>query len=371
MSKTFTGVSILVGTIIGAGILGLPYVVMRSGFGIGLLNMILVAIIILIMMLYLGEIGLRTKANHQLTGYDELYLGKKGKLLMLFAFAFGIYASLIAYLIGEGESLSVLLFNTTQHSLHLGIAFWIILSAVTFFGMRALKEGEKFGMIIIGLLIVSITVLFWNKIDISNLTYNNPTLFYIPFGVALFAFLGFAAIPEVERALKKDKHLTKKVIIISAITTFIIYAVFVAVVLGSQGSATPTIATITLGKIFVVLGILTMYTSYLALTTALVNAIHYDFKKSKTKAWLYTISVPLIIFILLEIFNISAFTKVLGIGGVIAGGLTGTLILLMVRNAKLKGERKPEYTMPYSRVLTWVIIIILAIGTILELWSSF
>ncbi|MFH1425324.1 MAG: aromatic amino acid transport family protein [archaeon] len=370
MAKTFTAVSILIGTTIGAGILGLPYVIMRSGFLIGFLNLILIAVIILIITLYLGEIGLRTKNNRQLTGYAELYLGKKGKFLMLLAFAFGIYSSLIAYLIGEGESLSFLIFNTGQYSLHLGIAFWLLLSITSCFGMKALKEGEKFGTAIIFILIILITILFWNKIDISNLTYNNPSLFYLPFGVTLFAFLGFAAIPEVEEILTKDKHLTKKTIYISTLTTLLIYTIFTAVVLGSQGTSTPNIATIALGKIFIILGILTMYTSYLALTTALVNSLHYDFKKSKTKAWLYTISLPLIIYIILNIFNASSFTKVIGIGGVISGSLTGILILLMIKKAKLNGKREPEYSIPHSNLLTWLIILILTIGTVLELVNS-
>ncbi|MBU0760423.1 MAG: amino acid permease [Nanoarchaeota archaeon] len=371
MSKTFAAVSTMVGTIIGAGILGIPYVVMRSGFLIGVLNMIVIAAILLLVNLYLGEIGLRTKTNHHLSGYAEKYLGKKGKLLMFFAFAFGVYSALIAYLIGEGESFSYFFFNSTDYSLYFGIAFWFLLSAITYFGLKALEEGEEFGIVVIFLLIISIAIFYANKIDVSNLTYNNPSLFYVPFGVILFAFLGFSAIPEVERILRKDKGLTKRVICISSLVTLIIYIIFTAIVVGSQSQPTPQLATLALGKVFIFFGILTMFTSYLALATALVDTFRFDFKKTKNRAWLYTICLPLPIFLILHFFNKASFIKILGIGGVISGTIVAALILLMIKKAKKLGSRKPEYSVPYSRILAWLIVLILAAGAVLEIWSSF
>jgi len=369
MPKTFTAVSTLVGTIIGAGILGIPYVIMRSGFGIGLIIMLIVGAITLTTSLYLGEIALRTKENLHLSGYAEKYLGKKAKTIMFFAFAFGIYSALTAYLVGESESLSVLFFQTSSYSLYFGIAFWLALSYITFFGLKALKEGENTGLIITIILMISVIIKFWNKIEVNNLIYNNPQLFFVPFGVVLFAFLGFSVIPEIERILGNEKKAMKKTIVLSYMATFIIYLLFTIVVLGSKGQDTPQIATIALGKIFILIGMLTMLTSYLALTTALVNMLHFDYKKTKTKSWLYTILVPLIVFIILNLTKTVTFTKILGIGGVISGGIVGTMILLMVKKAKKLGKEKPSYSIPYSSILTWIIIAVFALGTLLEIFS--
>ena len=90
-SKFWSALAVLVGTAIGAGYLGMPYVVSRSGFTAGVLCLVFVALIMMATKLYLGEISLRTKGNHQLTGYAERYLGKTGKILMFFAMIFGIY----------------------------------------------------------------------------------------------------------------------------------------------------------------------------------------------------------------------------------------------------------------------------------------
>jgi len=369
VNKTLTGVSIIVGSAIGAGILGIPYVVMKSGFTIGLIHLVLIAVMLLITMLYLGEIALRTRESHQLTGYAEKYLGKKGKITMFIAFAFGIYAALLAYMIGEGESFSHLIFNNPDYSIYFGIAFWILMSILTFQGLKALEKGEKIGVILIIILIVGIAIFAVNKIDINNLTYNNPQNALIPFGVILFAYLGFAALPEVEEELGKDKHLMKKTIIISYITIFLVYTIFALIVLGWKGAATPPLATLALGKIFILLGILTMFTSYFALSIALIDTLRFDYKLSKNKSWLITTMTPLILYLLLMFTNNSSFTTVLGIGGVISGGLTAILILLMVPKAKKLGDEKPHYQIPYSKILTTILIIIFIAGALAEIYS--
>lgn len=371
MSKSFSAASALIGTIIGAGILGIPYVVMKSGFILGLLNIIFVFVIITLTMLYLGEIALRTKKNHQLPGYAEKYLGDNGKIVMFIALIFGIYTSTVAYLIGEGESLSQLLFNNTQHSLILGISFWIFMSIICYLGLKALEDGSEIGIVLIAILLISLIILFWNKIEVSNLSYAELSNFFTPFGVILFAFLGFAAIPEVERILGPEKQKTKKTIIGANISVLIIYTLFTLIVLGSQGANTPEIATLNLGKIFIILGMVTMFTSYLALSIALIDTFKFDFGYSKTKSWILTIIPPLGIYIFLNFINSSSFSLVLSIGGLLSGGLTTILILFMLKNAKEIGERKPEYSIPYSPILNWILIIIFSLAALLEIIKLF
>lgn len=201
MSKTFPAITTLVGTMVGAGILAIPYAVAKSGFFIGVIIMALVALLMILIYLYLGEISLRTKEFHQVTGLAGKYLGKKGKYWMFAATALGIYAAIIAYLIAEGESLSILLFSHASYSLHFSIAFWLLMSILTYFGSKTFRKGEMLGFFLIIFTIISIILLYFSKINISNLSYISLPNFFSPFGVILFAFLGFSAIPEVERVL--------------------------------------------------------------------------------------------------------------------------------------------------------------------------
>lgn len=370
MNKTFVAISILLGTIIGAGVLGIPYVFMRSGFSLGMLNLLIVGFIVALCQLYLGEITLRTKDFKHLSGYASKYLGKKGKYLMFLALVIGIYGAILAYLVGVSESLSFMIYSDLTHSLYLGIAFWLFMSILSYQTLKALEKGETLGIALIGVLIVSISVMFWNKIDISNLQYATLPNLFIPFGVVLFAFMGFSTVPEVARVLKNDKHSFKKSIIWTNIIVFIIYAIFAAIVLGVQGAKTPEIATLALGKPFILLGILTMFTSYLALSVAFMDNLRFDFYLKKSKAWFITIAIPLILFIIVELTNSSSFTKILGIGGVLSGGLTAILILFMIKSAKKSGDRKPEYSIPYSSILTGVLILIFTAGAVLEILNT-
>jgi len=101
-------ISILVGTIIGAGILGIPYVVAQAGFLTGMVVLVVLSVAVILINLLLGEIVLSTQGNHQLTGYAEKYFGKIGKYLMFGSVVFGFYGALLAYIIGEGEALAAL-----------------------------------------------------------------------------------------------------------------------------------------------------------------------------------------------------------------------------------------------------------------------
>jgi len=61
----------LTGTIIGAGILGLPYVFSQAGFLSGLFWLFFLTAIILYVSLSIGEISLRTREKKMLSGYAE------------------------------------------------------------------------------------------------------------------------------------------------------------------------------------------------------------------------------------------------------------------------------------------------------------
>lgn len=366
-NKTFLATTTIIGTILGAGIFGIPYVIMLSGFKIGLLHLIIIGSIITLVMLYLGEITLRTKTIHQLPGYAEKYLGKKYKNIMLVICSFGMFSALIAYMVGEGESMSNILFSSSIYSIHFSIIFWLILSIISYIGIRAVQKGESVGVSIIIILIASIVILFYNKVNISNLSYVNYNSALTPFGVVMFAFLAFSIIPEIRIILKDHEKSMKSSILSAYIICFLLYVVFTIIVLGYKGSSTPQIATLALGKPFIVLGMLTMFTAYLGLSIAMIDMLRYDFNFKRNKAWLYVTLTTLAIFILFSLLDLAKFTTIIGIGGALSGGLTAIMIIIMARNAREKGSRKPEYVTPYYPLLKWILIIILVLGAILEI----
>jgi len=339
-SKFISALAVLIGTMIGAGFLGIPYVVSKSGFMPGMIYLILIAAFILIIKLYLGEVSLRTKGNHQLTGYAERYLGKTGKFLMFLAMIFGIYGALLAYMIAEGESLSYVFFGNLDYAFAFSIGFWMLLAFLSYIGLKALKKYDKIAMIIVWILIISIVIFFTKDVKPANLTYIGNNLF-APFGVILFSFLAFSAMPEVERILIGREDLMKKVIIYSTLITAVVYMLFTFIVVGIHGTNVSEIATLNLGRFFSILGIFTMFTAFFSSSIAIRDMYRFDFQLGRFFGWLMAIIIPLILFLVASYFNILSFIEVLGFAGIVSGGLTGILILLMNRKAKKEGNRKP------------------------------
>jgi amino acid permease len=340
----------LTGTIIGAGILGLPYVFAKSGFLIGLLWLIIIGVIMIYINLTLGEITLRTRGKHQLTGYAEKYLGIWGKRFMFIAVAFGIYSALLAYLVGEGESLAKLIPGNTPPVVF-AVFFWLIMTLLLRQGLKGLKKVETWGSIAVIAIVFGIFIRFLPDLRPENLLAIHTTHFFTPIGVIIFALLGFTSIPELRKEIKGQEHLLKKTIIIGASIPIILYILFSATFIGVLGSSITEVATLSFGPLMTILGIFTMLTSYFVLSYSLDATFRFDIKVSKTKNFIFTSLIPLTLYIVAEYLHLIDFTLILGIGGVISGGATGALILLIARKAKgftRNKKSKPEIQMPIS-----------------------
>ncbi len=365
--KLFAGIATMTGMIIGAGFLGMPYVIAKSGFLIGLIQIVIIGFILLTIKLYLGEILLRTEKTHQLPGLAKLYLGKWGGKIMFYSMLLGIYIAAVAYLLGEGESLSYLFTGTLNYTFYFALGFWILISFFVYHGLRTLKKGESAGLIIVTFILLLIVILFSSKIKIQNLTYSNFNYAFIPVGVIMFALLGFSAIPEAMRVLRRREYLLKKAILIAAIIPIVIYIIFTLIVVGYSGTETPEIATFALGKVFILLGIFTIFTAYFGLTMALRDIYRFDLNYNKFKAWFLACFAPLIIFLIIYWFNLASFIEIIGVAGAVFGTLNGILILLMVKRARKLGKRKPEYVLRLPPWVIWVLMLSLIAGLVFEL----
>ena len=371
-------IAILVGTIIGAGILGIPAVIAKAGFLTGLVSIILLGAVILILHLYLGEICLRTKKRHELTGYAEKYLGKWGKGFMTFSMAFSIYGALVAYFIGEGVILSSIFGG--GNPLYYSLGFFAIMAVLVYIGLKAIGKTELIMNIAMVVVILIISILSFKYFDISNISGFYFKNLLIPYGVIFFAFVGTTAIPELKEILIKDKKEIKKAIKIGTMIPIAFYAIFAFIVIGVVGgnfsklSSGEEIATIALGlfsnsliNLFAnIFAIFSMATSFLALALAIKWMFQYDYGLNKKISWVLTVSVPLVIALL----GLTTFIQTLGIVGAVGGGIEGTLIVLMYHKAKTKGERKPEYSLKYHPIISWLLIMMFVSGVIYQIFFN-
>lgn len=369
MKKFYEAIATLTGTIIGAGVLGIPYAISQSGVFIGISYIVILSLIILLLNLYLGEVSLRTKGKHQLTGYAGKYLGKKGKFFMTISLMVGLYGAMIAYIIGVGEIISSL-FNVNYFIVV--FVFFAIMAYMVYRGLNVIRKWELILGIIMLMIIILMIVLSLPHIDFANYSTPNSINYILPYGVILFAMIGAVSIPDLREILKKDRKKLKKAIIIGSLIPVVSYLLFTTISLGVSGINTTEIVTLGLGKIMgyhmVVLGnifaIFSMTTSFLVLGLGLKWMYNYDYKLPHFSSWALTMFIPLLI----VLFNFSSFIRVLGITGSVAGGIEGLLIVLLFHKAKKFGERKPEYSLKPHKFLSFLICAVFVIGGIVTIF---
>ena len=159
----------MIGTIIGAGIFGVPYAISKVGFGIGVLYLFGLGTVVLLVTLAFGEVILRTKGNHQMSGYAEKYLGVWGKRVLTFSLIFGIYGALLAYTIGIGNFLYVLLGPFIGGNAFIySMIFYGVASLAVLIGLGVVEKVEDL-MVFLILVLIGIVLIF------SCLLYTSPS----------------------------------------------------------------------------------------------------------------------------------------------------------------------------------------------------
>ncbi|MFO8016651.1 MAG: aromatic amino acid transport family protein [Candidatus Woesearchaeota archaeon] len=372
-------VATMVGCIVGAGIFGVPYVIAQAGFLTGVLTIIVLGLVVLMIYLYLGEVVLRTRGRHQLTGYAEIYLGRWGKRIMAFSMVFGIYGSLTAYLIGEGSAISSILGG--PQAIYT-LLFFIVAAAIVYAGLGALEKSELFTMTLIFIVTIIIIVFTSPHIEMPNLSGFSISRFFVPYGVILFSYLGMMSIPEVREILEHDKRKMKKAVFAGMAIPIILNLVFSFVIVGAVGlsrfnSMAPNdrIATIALGEVVMpslfvianIFAVFAMFTSFIAVAFALKEMFIYDYNIDRRLSWALTCFIPLFI----ALSGLTTFVEALGVVGVVAGGIDSILIVLMFHRAKSMGNRKPEYSVTGHPLLSTLIIGLFITGAFFMLAGFF
>lgn len=363
--KFWATVFTLTGTIIGAGILGLPYIFAQSSYLIGILWLITITTIMTFTNLVLGEMTLKTKGSHQLPGYAKKYIGKWGKIAMTTAVIFGIYAALLAYLIGEGQSFAKIISPTTPPIIF-GITFWLIMTLLLQQGLKGLKKVETWGVIAIILIVLAIFIKLLPQINPQNLTTINTNNIASPIGVIMFSLLGFMAIPELKKELKNQQHLLRKAIILGSTIPAILYIIFTATFVGILGKNITEVATLSFGPIITILGIFTMFTSYFSLSFALKDSLKSDLKIKQPLTFILSCILPLALYMTTTIFKIASFSSILGIGGVISAGTTAILILIMAHKAK--SSNKIKFSLPLNKTIIIILLVFFTTSIIIQLF---
>lgn len=331
---------VLFGTIVGAGIFGLPYVVERSGYAVGLFWMIVLSGVVALTHTLYGEVVSATEGEHRLIGYVGIHLGRKAKIVETCASILSLTGANLAYLILGGLFLSQLVKGIPP-----------ILGATTLFGVgiAAAVGGTKFlasadfFMTLLELgamaLLGSVGLHVFKTANLAGFHWGEV---FRPYGVVLFAYGGLSAITEI-RPMTRDRHVLRKSIVVGTMMAAALTIFFVTAVLGALG---PDITPETVGAlnarlggpvplIGAVAGFITILTSYIVFGEYLKNQFWRDFAWPKWQAGLVAVGGPFLLYLI----GIRSFGAVLELVGSVLVAVEGSFVCLMY--LKLRKDRTP------------------------------
>ncbi|MDP2910344.1 MAG: aromatic amino acid transport family protein [bacterium] len=363
--------AIFLGTIIGVGIFGLPFVAYKAGFFIVTFYFILMVSIVIWVNLIYAEVVLAEKKVRRFPGYVGEYLGKKWKNTSFIVMAVGLIGALLAYLIIGGEFLSSFLNPYLGGTpLLYTFLFFIPGAYLIFKGTKSISGVEIFLLFALLIILGVFFIKAFPYVDFNQFDDIHLDFLFFPHGVVLFSLWGTALIPEMKEIVNGSRSVLRKVIISGIIISSLIYLLFIFIVLGASKPVVSEEAisglnqvirddVVKLGFIF---GVIACFTSFIALGLTLKKILWHDFGLSKNLSWALTCFLPLFLFL----SGLREFIKVISLTGSVALGIEGIIIILLYRKFLKKKLFRPLN--PVFYFLIGIFILGIALELFYFLW---
>jgi len=361
---------LLAGTIIGAGIFVLPYVVSQAGLIAGLFYLIIFAAVFSVIHLMYADVILKTDEDHRISGYARIYLGKIGFEIGALVAILGALFVLLIYLILSSSFIN-LIFPGAPSSTAI-ILFWLVASLPIFFNIRRIGFCEI--LIAAGIAFIALVIFFYgvaglSKIQISMFDYKN---LFLPYGAMLFALAGGVAIPAMKDYFRKSNlpaRLMKKPIILGTFLPAAIYFIFIIGVLGASKIVSPDAVSGLIGLapqpilwLLGILGLISIWSTYIIIVQQLKFGLELDFGAPKILAFSIAIFFPLILYF----FGLNNFVGLIVLTGAVFTGLESILIILIwLRARKLKPQS--EIFKKLNPAVAYILILVFVAGMIYKL----
>lgn len=377
---------LLAGTIIGAGIFALPYVFKESGLSIGFFYLILGALVYAVIHLMYADVIMRTSGEHRFVGYARIYLGPGAAWLSVIMTVLEMLVVMTIYLVLSISFSNIILASGAP--LAKLLIFWFFGSAAIFLSLRKLAFLE---LLIAGGMIAIIGAIFFLGLEnfiqafIAGAAFPNLKLapdfsrIFFPLSPVLFALGGRVAIPPLVKYFAGQRQsnrsrLIKKAIIAGTVIPAIVYALFVLGILGASGvvtedavsglsGAAPSWVFLLIG----ILGLLSLWSSYIVIGLDVMNTLIHDLKFFKIGRLFFVVLGPLLLYF-------SGFQNFLGLVG-IAGGiflsLEGIFIIAMWQRANRRSGKSSFLIQNINPIVVVLFFLLFVAAFIQELAKIF
>ncbi len=362
----------LMGTIIGAGVFGVPAMVGAWGIPLATVAFAVVTGIVLVVHLFMAEAVIVEGRDMRLAGLAWKRLGPAGGIVAGFAQTLQVFGSNLAYLILGGSFLSVIAvkLGITIPLLTWQVLFWVGGTITVLVGLRMLAKIEAFlTWILIAVMILIIGALS-GRMDLHlGVLLSGPVgLTFEPYGVFLFSLLGMNVIPEMEHMVDGQRNDLRLAVVRGTLASAGLTYIFgISAWLASSGTlgreATDLVALLPpmLSLVVPIFGFLAVATSYVTTAYDLGSMFRLDNHFPSWLAWTAALGVPLALLFLTE----RDFLRTIGLVGAVFSALAAIVAVLTGR-AALRAVARRTKTDPLG--LWWregvsvVVVMLLAVG---------
>ncbi len=364
----------LIGTAVGVGIFGLPYVFSEAGFIFGLIELLIISALSLLSFYIYADLLAANKGHVRFVAVVSNQLGPLGRLMGTVAYYGSLWGAMLAYIIVGGQ----LLLNILQpliagDVLIFQVSFWLVASACMIGGSLFVQRLQSVLIPIFFVMIVALSLFALPHFNLDYLTVIEPTNMLLPFGALIFAFSGFSAVPECREALGRHKSKLRSSLLLGVALISITYVLFSLAVVSMTGPFTSMqavdgirLATGPWMSMFVsVIGLCTVFTAFVSVGNALMNSFIYDYRGRYLCSWGLTVVLPLAAFLI----GARDFIDVIGTTGGLLGGLGGVVLLVAYERARLTAQLpKRSLTVPSGLVaLSFILFTAMMIMAVLEI----
>src|SRR3989344_1442929 len=312
-------ISILSGTIIGAGMFSLPFIFSASGWLVGVVYLIAFVAVFSFLHLMYADIIIGNGGQPKLAEYVARALGGWAFWPMATTTVAGMFLILTIYLVLSTSFANLLAPEQISAPRNLGtiLIFWLLGSAALFLGVKKLAFSEFLVNIAVAAIVIVIFSAGLKELSSGNETAVGlldsalprsfgPYALFLPFGPVLFSLAGRSAVPSVvkyARKLSLPRDILKKNIIWGTAVPAFIYLLFVfGVTFLSKNITTdavsgivyaPKVITYGLG----ILGLAVMWSTYIMVGASLKDILIYDLRVPPFASGAIVVFAPLALYL--------------------------------------------------------------------------
>ena len=303
----------------------------------------------------MAEATLRTRQHEQLSGLAQRYVGGFGSWLMFASVTVNALGALIAYMSGSGDLMHSLFGIDKRIG---SILFFIPAALILALGLKALGRSEKWitSLMVLMLLVLVGATLFFPTTDFRRLL-DGSWLYMVPvFNLVVFIYCAQYIVPEIARGLSHTPKQLPKAIVTGMFCTFALIALVPLSVISLNGlDNVSQVATVNWGNalgswaFFMANGfaLFAMLTSYWGIGGSFLTNIADRFSlkvDDNLKVRSLTVAVVALPPLVLAYSGMVGFVDALYFAGVFSGVVLSIVPYLIIKGARGKGNRTPEWT---------------------------